>query len=232
MEIVYEDQNLIVINKPSGLIVHPANQNDKSESVVSWLMEKYPEISSVGESASWRTIRPGIVHRLDKETSGLMLIAKNNDAFFYLKNLFQEHKIKKHYMALVYGKPKEPKGIIDAPLGKIGAKQTTQIIGTRTLKERDAITEYKTLQNFKEFTLLEVMPKTGRTHQIRVHLKSIGVPIAGDKLYSPKKKDTHSEPPRLFLHAFKLEFLTPDQKSLILEADLPEDLQKFVSELE
>ncbi len=228
MEIVYEDQDLIVINKPSGLIVHPANQNDKSESVVSWLIEKYPDIGNVGEDPS----RPGIVHRLDKETSGLMLIAKNNDAFFYLKNLFQEHKIKKHYLALVYGRPKEPKGIIDAPLGKIGAKQTTQIIGTRTLKERNAITEYKTLQNFKDFTLLEVMPKTGRTHQIRVHLKSIGVPIAGDKLYSPKKRITHSEPSRLFLHAFKLEFLTPDQKSLVLEADLPEDLQKFVSALE
>lgn len=228
MEIVYEDQNLIVINKPSGLIVHPVNSQDKSECVVSWLMGKYPEISSVGEDPS----RPGIVHRLDKETSGLMLIAKNNDAFFYLKNLFQEHKIKKHYLALVYGKPKEPKGIIDAPLGKIGAKQTTQIIGTRTLKERNAITEYKTLQNFKDFTLLEVLPKTGRTHQIRVHLKSIGAPIAGDKLYSHKKKILAEEPPRLFLHAYKLQFTTPDQKSLILEVDLPEDLQNFVSELE
>lgn len=228
MEIVYEDQNLIVINKPSGLIVHPTSPNDTSESVVSWLMRKYPDIGSVGEDPS----RPGIVHRLDKETSGLMLIAKNNDAFFYLKSLFQEHKIKKYYLALVCGKPKQPKGTIDAPLGKIGAKQTTQIIGTRTLKERDAITEYKTLQNFKDFTLLEVMPKTGRTHQIRVHLKSVGVPIAGDKLYSPKKKISHSEPPRLFLHAFKLELLTPDQKSLVLEADLPIDLQNFVSELE
>lgn len=228
MEIVYEDQNLIVINKPSGLIVHPANPQDKSESVVSWLLGKYPNISSVGEDPS----RPGIVHRLDKETSGLMLIAKNNNAFFYLKNLFQEHKIKKHYLALVCGKPKEPKGTIDAPLGKIGAKQTTKIIGTRTLKERDAITEYKTLQNFKDFTLLEVMPLTGRTHQIRVHLKSIGAPVAGDKLYNPKKKILTAEPPRLFLHAYKLEFITPDQKSLVLEADLPDSLQKFVSELE
>lgn len=232
MEIVYEDQNLIVINKPSGLIVHPANPQDKSESVVSWLIEKYPDIRNVGESAYWRTVRPGIVHRLDKETSGLMLIAKNNAAFFYLKNLFQEHKIKKHYLALVCGKPKEPKGIIDAPLGKIGAKQTTQIIGTRTLKERNAITEYKTLRNFKDFTLLEVMPRTGRTHQIRVHLKSIGTPVAGDKLYGLKKKFLAEEPSRLFLHAYKLQFTTPDQKSLILEADLPEDLQKFIYELE
>lgn len=227
MKIVYEDQNLIVINKPSGLIVHPANPQDKSESVVSWLIKKYPQISKVGEDSS----RPGIVHRLDKETSGLMLIAKNNDAFFYLKNLFQEHKIKKHYLALVYGRPKEPKGIIDAPLGKIGAKQTTQIIGTRTLKERNAITEYKTLRNFKDFTLLEVMPRTGRTHQIRVHLKSIGIPVAGDKLYSPKKKILAEEPPRLFLHAYKLQFTTPDQKSLVLEADLPSDLQKFLEDL-
>lgn len=232
MEIVYEDQNLIVINKPSGLIVHPANPQDKSESVVSWLIEKYPDIRNVGESAYWRTVRPGIVHRLDKETSGLMLIAKNNAALFYLKNLFQEHKIKKHYLALVCGKPKEPKGIIDAPLGKIGAKQTTQIIGTRTLKERNAITEYKTLRNFKDFTLLEVMPRTGRTHQIRVHLKSIGTPVAGDKLYGLKKKILAEEPPRLFLHAYKLQFTTPNQKSLILEADLPEDLQKFIYELE
>lgn len=232
MEIVYEDQNLIVINKPSGLIVHPANPKDESESVVSWLLEKYPEIANVGESAYWRTIRPGIVHRLDKETSGLMIIAKNNDAFFYLKNLFQERKIKKYYFALVHGQPKAPNGIIDAPLGKIGAKQTTQIIGTRTLKERNAITEYKALQNFKNFSLLEIMPQTGRTHQIRVHLKSIGTPVAGDKLYGLEKKILAEEPPRLFLHAYKLEFITPDRKSLILEVDLPRDLQKFVSELE
>ena len=229
ISIVYEDKNLLVINKPSGLITHPKNAEDKQESVTGWLVEKYPEIKAVGEDP----LRPGLVHRLDKDTSGLLVIAKNQDSFLYLKSLFQDRKIKKFYMALVHGKPKEPKGIIDAPMGRIGMKRTTQEHGKKKLKdEKTAVTEYSTLKNFHNFTLLEVSPHTGRTHQIRVHLKSIGTPVAGDLLYGYKNSNGPKEPSRLFLHAYKLQFISPDGKALSFETDLPDDLQKFINELE
>lgn len=228
-QVVYEDNNLLVANKPSGLITHPKNTEDKQDSLTGWLVEKYPEIRTVGEDP----LRPGLVHRLDKDTSGLLVIAKNQESFFYLKSLFQDKKIKKYYIALVHGKPKESKGIIDAPMGRIGMKRTTQLHGKKKLKdEKTAITEYSTLKNFKDFTLLEVSPHTGRTHQIRVHLKSIGTPVAGDPLYGHGGKKSHKEPDRLFLHAYKLQFISPDGKSLAFEADLPDDLQKFINELE
>jgi len=227
--VVYEDKNILIINKPSGLITHPKNATDNQESVTSWLVEKYPEIKNVGEDP----LRPGLVHRLDKDTSGLLVIAKNQDSFLYLKNLFQERKIKKFYLALVCGKPKEPKGIIDAPIGRIGMKRTTQLRGKKKLKDKkEAVTEYTTLKNFQDFTLLEVSPHTGRTHQIRVHLKSIGAPIAGDPLYGNKNPDGPKQPKRLFLHAYKIQFISPDGKSLAFETDLPDDLQKFINELE
>jgi len=227
MEIIYEDKNLLVINKLSGLIVHPKHPKDVGPSVAGWLLKKYPEIRNVGENL----LRPGIVHRLDRETSGLLLIAKNNDSFFYLKNLFQERKIKKYYLALVWGRPKKESGLINAPLGKIGIRQTTRISGKKELKERAAATEYRTIKKFQDFTLLEVAPKTGRTHQIRIHLKFIGHPVAGDKIYGFAKNKLTAESPRLFLHAYKLEFTTPDGKSLVLETGLPEDLQNFISAL-
>ncbi len=227
--IVYEDKNLLVINKPSGLITHPKNAEDKQESVTGWLVEKYPEIASVGEDP----LRPGLVHRLDKDTSGLLVIAKTQNSFVYLKSLFQDKKIKKFYLALVCGRPKEPKGIIDAPMGRIGMKRTTQLRGKKKLKdEKSAVTEYSTLKNFPDFTLLEVSPHTGRTHQIRVHLKSIGTPVAGDPLYGHKNPNGPKQPERLFLHAYKLQFVSPDGKSLSFETDLPNDLQKFINELE
>ncbi len=227
--VAYEDKNLLVINKPSGLITHPKNADDKQESVTGWLVEKYPEIKTVGEDP----LRPGLVHRLDKDTSGLLVIAKNQDSFFYLKNLFQNKKIKKFYLALVNGKPKEPRGVIDAPMGRIGMKRTTKVRGNKKLKDKkEAVTEYSTLKNFKDFTLLEVSPQTGRTHQIRVHLKSIGTPVAGDPLYGRKNPNGPKEPERLFLHAYKLQFISPDGKSLAFETDLPDDLQKFINKLE
>jgi len=227
--IVYEDNNVLVINKPSGLITHPKNADDNQESVTGWLVEKYPEIKNVGEDP----LRPGLVHRLDKDTSGLLVISKTQDSFFYLKNLFQERKIKKFYLALVSGKPKEPKGIIDAPMGRIGMKRTTRVIGNKKLKDKkDAVTEYSTLKSFRNFTLLDVSPHTGRTHQIRVHLKSIGTPVAGDPLYGHKNVTEPKQPERLFLHAYKLQFISPDGKSLAFEIDLPDELQKFINELE
>ena len=229
ISIVYEDKNILVINKPSGLITHPKNADDKQESVTGWLVEKYPEIKAIGEDP----LRPGLVHRLDKDTSGLLVIAKTQDSFLYLKSLFQDKKIKKFYLALVRGRPKESKGIIDAPMGRIGMKRTTQVRGSKKLKDKkEAVTEYSTLKNFRDFTLLKVSPHTGRTHQIRVHLKSIGNTVAGDPLYGNKNPNGPKQPERLFLHAYKLQFVSPDGKSLAFETDLPDDLQKFINELE
>src|SRR3989338_7765648 len=138
ISIVYEDANILVINKPSGLITHPKNSEDHQESVTGWLVEKYPDISTVGDPSTGsgqENLRPGLVHRLDKDTSGLLVIAKNQNSFLYLKGLLQDRKIKKFYLALVNGRPKEPKGIIDAPMGRIGMKRTTQLHGKKKLKD-------------------------------------------------------------------------------------------------
>ena len=233
--IVYEDSNLLVINKPYGLIVHPKNATDEQESVTSWVSKNYPEIETVGEPfiASGTPLpRCGIVHRLDKDTSGLLVIAKDNDTFLYLKNLFQTKKIKKHYKALVYGHPKSPHGTINAPLGRIGLKRTIRIEGIKLLDKKEAITDYQILKSYEKFTLLDVAPRTGRTHQIRVHLQSIGCPIVGDIIYAPKGWQRPSGLSRLFLQACRLEFKTPEGKSLTIEADLPKELQNVLNMLQ
>lgn len=236
ISIVYEDKDIVVINKPAGLLTHPVNHKDTSESVVSWVLEHYPEVREVqdlyGKSVGqWTDLRPGIVHRLDRETSGLLVIAKNQNSFDYLKKQFQERKIYKTYIALVVGKLKNRSGVIEAPIGKIGTKQTTQIHGKRELKEKNAITEYKVLKEYTGFTLLEVQPLTGRTHQIRAHLKSIGHPIICDPIYGDKTPVCPPECGRLFLHAQKLSLTTPSGQALTLEADLPLELAGFLENL-
>lgn len=228
LDVIYDDQDLLVINKPAGISVHKTHPQDPHTTLADILVGNHPYLQGVGENP----LRPGIVHRLDKETSGLMVIAKNQNAFTYMKNQFQERKVKKYYLALVWGHPKQPSGTIDIPLGKIGTKQTTQLHGKKTLTERDALTRYETVRKFKDFTLLGAMPETGRTHQIRVHLKSLGTPVVGDKIYDSKRTGLPDGLNRLFLHAHRLEFTAPDGKRLAFEADLPEDLQKVLSALQ
>ncbi|MDP3730968.1 MAG: RluA family pseudouridine synthase [bacterium] len=224
LNIVYEDSDILVLNKPTGISVHKTHPQDLHETVVDFVLEKYPEIKSVGEDP----LRPGIVHRLDKETSGLMIVAKNQKAFEYFKNLFQTRQIKKTYLALVHGRPKEKKGRIELPLGKIGTKQTTRLIGKKELKERDAITDYEVIEEFPSYSLLQVYPQTGRTHQIRIHLKSIGHPLVCDPIYGGKKSICPPELGRLFLHAQKLEFKNISGQNLVLEVDPPSELTNFL----
>jgi len=234
-KIIYEDKDLLVLDKPAGIITHPKNISDTQDSVTGWLIEKFPGIKNVGEPfiASGKEVsRAGVVHRLDKDTSGLLIVAKNNKAFFYLKNLFQKRKIKKYYLALVNGRPKNSRGVISSPLGRIGLKRTTKITGNKLIDKKEAETEYRTIKNYKNYTLLEIAPKTGRTHQIRVHLNSIGTPVSGDSIYGFKKTKPPSGLTRLFLHAYKLEFTAPDGKKLTLETDLPDELQKVLNMLE
>ena len=194
-QIVYEDADIIVVNKPSGLMVHPVKVNSKRRidedrshqtTLVDWLVKRYPEIKTVGDEP---TLRPGIVHRLDKDTSGVMIVARTQASFEYIKSLFQNHAIKKTYEAVVFGIPKNDHGIIDAPIGIKNGTLKRSIHVSKMAK--DAITEYRILKKYEMpegmFSLLEVKPQTGRTHQIRVHLASIGHPIVGDKLYGKKK---------------------------------------------
>ena len=226
LEVIYEDTDFVAINKPPELTVHKTSATDPQTTLADLAVERWPEMLSVGEDP----LRPGIVHRLDRDTSGVMLLAKNQKSFEYLKSLFHEHTIRKTYLALVYGAPKEASGIIDMPVARVGAKTTTQIRGTRDLVERSAITYYRTSKRLGDYTLLECMPRTGRTHQIRAHLKAIGVPIVGDPLYSTGKTTLGLTRP--FLHAWKLELNTQGGTALRLEADLPEPLQNVLDSLQ
>ncbi len=233
LPIIYEDADFVAIDKPPGLTVHKTSAEDPQTTLADIALELWPEIRGVGDLPAGRqgtNLRPGIVHRLDRDTSGVMLLAKNQKSFEYLKSLFHEHTIRKTYLALVYGTPKEPSGTIDMPVGRVGAKTTTHIHGTRDLVERSAITDYRVTRRFTDYSLLECMPRTGRTHQIRAHLKAIGVPIVGDPLYAPGKETLGLDRP--FLHAWKLELTTQTGTALRLEADLPENLQKTLDMLE
>lgn len=227
LEVIYEDEDMVAVNKPAGLTVHKTSAHDPQTTLADMAVERWPAMKEVGEDP----LRPGIVHRLDRDTSGIILLAKNQKAFEYLKNLFQERLAKKTYLALVNGSPSEPFGTVDAPVARVGAKTTTRIHGTRDLAERSAVTDYKTSRRFKGYTLLECMPHTGRTHQIRAHLKMLGCPIAGDPLYSAGKPVPEGLD-RPFLHAWKLELMTPSGTAMSLEADLPENLQKVLDMLE
>lgn len=226
--IIYEDKNFLAIDKPAGILVHPT-VNSKKPTLIDWLKEKYPEIASVGDEPK---TRPGIVHRLDRGTSGIMLIARNQKYFEYLKNLFQTRAIKKTYRALVYGKLTPKKGIIEKEIKvKAGTTQRTVFKGRG---ERSAITEYKVLKYLSDFSWVEVAPLTGRTHQIRVHFVSIGHPIVGDKLYGPKKQLLRlnlDNVRRQMLHAYSLEFSPAPGKRLKLAANLPDDIKIILQNL-
>jgi len=231
LDIVYADSDILVLNKPAGISVHKINPQDPHQTLVDFVLEKYPEIKDVGPDP----LRPGLVHRLDKETSGLIMIAKNQKAFAYLQNLFQKREIKKTYLALVHGQLKNKKGIIETSLGKIGTKQTVVLHGKKELKERDAVTDYKVLETYNlqpmAYSLLEVCPQTGRTHQIRIHLKSIGHPLVCDSIYGGKNHLCPPELGRLFLHAQKLAFQHLNGQNLVLEVDPPEELTNFLKSL-
>ena len=226
--ILYDSPDFVVINKPSGLLTHPRNKDDQRPSVLSWFLEKYPEAATVGEDLT----RPGIVHRIDKETSGLLLLVKNQEAFVYYKHLFHDRLINKKYIALVYGDVKQEQGIIDAPLFKFGTRQSMRPPREGKTHERAALTEYKVLDRFSlgalHFTLLAVTPETGRTHQIRIHLRSIGHPIVCDPIYAEKSRVCPPELGRLFLHAKQLSFTTQQSQAMTLEAEMPDELTNFL----
>lgn len=232
-KVIYEDKNFLAVAKPAGLLVHSAfiqhnrRKNftgEKDENtLVDWLLLRYPEIKDVGDDPM---VRPGIVHRLDRDTSGVLLVAKNQEYFDYLKSLFKSRGIEKIYLAVVFGVPKSKNGRIS---GAIGIKSGTIKRSVHSKKDaKRAETEYKVLKVFEregeKYSLLEVRPKTGRTHQIRVHLASIGHPVVGDNLYGTKTSKLKNKSYRLMLHALSLEFNLADGKRIKIEAEPPAEL--------
>lgn len=235
IEILYEDENVLVINKPAGLVVH-GDGKTKEDTLVDWILEKYPEIKEVGEpgrdSKGGIIFRPGIVHRLDRETSGVMLIAKNQKSFDFLKKQFQNHEIKKTYHAFVAGEIKDRQGTIDRPIGR-SSKDFRMWSAQRGARGemREAITDYKVLIATKDYSFVEVSPKTGRTHQIRVHFKAISHPLIGDSLYNPKHKNILGFE-RLALHSYEISFKGLEGDSHVINAPYPDDFNKAYSLLQ
>jgi 23S rRNA pseudouridine1911/1915/1917 synthase len=256
ISILYEDKNLMVLNKPAGLAVHADAKNPDDETVASFISSYDKSIDKVGEQMTveyeGKTVkiaRPGIVHRLDKETSGVLIVAKNQKTFLSLKEQFQNHTIKKVYRAFVYGYVSDPKaslatgkrGIIDVPLGR-SPRDIRMWTAGRGAKPpfRDAITEYVVLERFTDikrgkptvlhqFSYVEAYPKTGRTHQIRVHMRYINHPVVSDPLYSGAKEKALGMK-RLALHAYSLTFRLSNGELKTVEAPLPADFKKVIKD--
>lgn len=241
IKVIYEDADIVAINKPAGLMVHGDGKSGLP-TVVDWLTRHYPYIRGVGESMKMPdgslVPRPGIVHRLDKDTSGVLVIAKTHNAFRLLKESFKGRHVKKTYRAIVYGEVRGGSGIITIPIGRSGAgfvarrgASAGQGKGVGKMgKTRDAITHYRVLKRFRGYTLLEVKPETGRTHQIRVHLKSIGHPVLCDKLYA-RGRECLGGMGRQALHAAAIELTLPGGTRVTLAADDPPDFQAVLAEL-
>ena len=238
-QILYEDEFLMVLNKPAGWVVNRA-QTVKGETLQDWLEEKLKVKSQKSKVNLDFLKRTGIVHRLDKDTSGILVVAKKPEAFENLQSQFKERKVSKHYLVLVHGKVQPPEGIIRAPIARnpFDRKKFGIFLGGR-----EAETKYETISNFKFqisnskkeiFTLLEVEPKTGRTHQIRVHLKYLGHPVVSDEFYAGRKTHRADKAwcPRQFLHASRLVFIHPQNREKVeFFAPLPEDLKKALKYL-
>ena len=223
LDIVFENDDLLVVNKPAGMVVHPA-AGHASGTLANAALGHAPEMEGIGGQQ-----RPGVVHRLDKDTSGLILMAKNDRAHVWLQDQFRQRSVIKIYLALVDGHPPTPVGRIEAPIGR-DTKQRKLMAIVALQKGREAISEYRTLETFPNQTLLEVHPITGRTHQIRLHLAFVGCPVAGDTVYGRQ----HSTIPikRHFLHAARLTIRLPGEKEpRTFESPLPEELKSVLEGL-
>ncbi len=222
IEIIYEDGHLVVLEKPSGMIVHPgAGRRDKT--LVNALLFHFPDIRDIGPE-----MRPGIVHRLDKETSGLMVVARSEEAYSELQRQFKERMVEKIYWGLVWGKVSKREGTISWPVGR--HVKRGERMSVKTKKPRSAETRFVVIENYPNNALLEIKPVTGRTHQIRVHLAASGHPLVGDSRYGKKK--SYVRWPRLFLHAGRLGFVHPEShEKMDFHSPLPGDLERVLKKL-
>ena len=248
IKVLYEDKDILVIDKPSGISVHPDGRG-KEKTITDWVLKNYPKMKNVGESIFFEgkeIIRPGVVHRLDRDTSGVLVLAKNNKAHEFLKNQFSapalrlkaksgladgQERIKKVYVAIVNGWVKNDHGIINKPIGRSPSDFRKKLAGRGARGElREAVTEYKVIKRFKTtvpFTYLEIKPKTGRTHQIRVHMKYLNHPVVCDSLYAPNNPCPKGLD-RLGLHASSIEFKNLKGKIIKVESPLPKEIKKMI----
>ena len=262
IKILYEDSNILAIDKPSGISVH-SDGRSKEKTIADWVLKNYPKMKNVGEneiyenkSVKTEIKKPGIVHRLDKETSGVLLLAKNEKAYQFLKSQFQERVVKKPYVAIVSGDMKNDRGVINKPIGRSPKDFRRYLAGRGARGEmRDAVTQYRVLKRFtlpapslrregnfhqtppakgecpkgegvNKFTFLEIRPKTGRTHQIRVHMKYLNHPVVCDSLYNPDNP-TPKGITRMALHAKSIEFKNLKGEIIRVESSVPKEFIKL-----
>ncbi len=238
-KIIWENNGVLVINKPAGLSVHAATHSTTpvAPTLVDWLVRHYPTITNVGEPITGKdsiaSPRPGLVHRLDKDTSGVMIVAKTQPAFLYLKRKFQAHDLIKHYHALVYGKVKNDNSTINYPIGRSRHDARLRVAGRDAMGQlREASTAYQVLKYFKGYTYLEAAPLTGRTHQLRAHFQAVGHPLVNDQLYAPGRAHLPSLD-RQALHAYSLQLILPGALEVQeFQAPLPADFQAALDYLE
>ena len=246
VQVIFEDDNVLVLDKPAGLVVHGDGRTEEP-TLSDWILEHYPDLKNVGEAFEAKVLgtgyqvlvvpRPGIVHRLDRDTSGLIIIAKTPDAFTYLKTEFKEHRVKKEYTALVYGHPETESGVIDAPIGKSKSdfrQREASAEAGGTMREAKTVWEVKERlvdSAGHKFALLFVRPETGRTHQIRAHMKALGHQVVCDSLYAKGRlcpeglKSPRLPAGRQGLHASKLSLTLPLGETKVFESSLPADFK-------
>ncbi|HOW60544.1 MAG TPA: RluA family pseudouridine synthase [Candidatus Moranbacteria bacterium] len=229
LEIIFENSDIVVINKQAGIQVHPSH-NEKINTIANALLAHFPEIAKVHDDSVGGESRPGIVHRLDKDTSGVMVIARNKKTFNELKKKFKDRSISKKYVAICEGIFEKKQGVIKKPIAR-SSNYRKQIIAKKNTKTkiRPAETEYKVIKESKEYSFVEVVPKTGRMHQIRLHLASMGHPVVGDLLY--KNRGDKDKAKRQLLHAEKLEFEIFNKKYTFL-VPLPQDFIDFLANID
>ena len=246
IKIIYEDEYILALDKPSGLLVHTDGRS-KEKTLVDWINENYPKLKEVGEEQTLQNgekiQRPGIVHRLDRDTSGIIIVAKTKETYQFLKEQFQDRKVQKIYNAVVWGNfsPDKIEGVIEKPIGRSASdfRKWSAEYGAKG-ELREAVTEYKVLVQNKDFSFLEVRPKTGRTHQIRVHLKSISHPVVCDKLYGRNNppnppyikggiEDTNLGFDRLALHALSIKLELPNGTHITIESPLPKEFENALN---
>lgn len=223
LEVIFENDDLVVVNKPAGMVVHPA-PGHTSGTLVHAALGSIDNLQGIGGE-----MRPGIVHRLDKDTSGLIIIAKNEASHHWLQNQFRLRKVEKVYLALLDGKPPTPTGRVEAAIARDSAHRK-QMAVVSAGRGRAAVTEYRTIRQFNQHTMVEAYPITGRTHQIRLHMAFIGCPIVGDRIYGRKTPTIDID--RHFLHALRISLILPgDTQPRTFESPLPAELSRMIEKL-
>lgn len=226
IEVVKETADYCIVNKPAGIVMHPGTTYQRDDTLAHGLLARYPELHDVGENA----LRPGIMHRLDKDVSGVIVVARTPEMYQHLKEQFQTRTVQKEYMALLHGVLSQTHGVIDFDIVR-SKRNRTKMAAVPTGGGKPARTAYECVQQFQHYAYVRLHPETGRTHQIRVHCNAIGHPIVGDPVYHPKLFHARLQPGRLFLHAHSLKFHDLAGQPVAYTAPLPPDLQAILDDL-